>query len=355
MIEAPSAPSLPGSRGKAVRRRRIALPVLALVVLVAIALSLGIGARAIDPLTVLSALTDSFGGARSVSTDDMVVLRLRIPRTAIGAAAGAAFGIAGALVQAVTRNPLADPGLLGINAGASLAVVLAIAILGVSTPLGYIWFALGGAVVAALVVFVVAGPRRGASPLTLTLAGAAVTAGLTSILTLLLLTRTQTLDQYRFWSVGSLTGRSLDVLALLAPFLVLGAAIALVLGRGLDALALGEELARGLGARTTLLRGAAVVAVVLLSGAATAAAGPIVFVGLAAPHLARRLVGTRHTALVPAAALLGVALLVLADVVGRIIVPPGELEAGIVVAVLGAPFMIALVSGGRRPAQELTP
>ncbi|MBI5160162.1 MAG: iron ABC transporter permease [Micrococcales bacterium] len=352
-MEAPPAPPVAGSLRGGAHRRRVLLGLLALVVLVAIALSLGVGARAIDPVTVLRALTAPLDGSRAVSTDDMVVLRLRIPRTAIGLAAGAAFGIAGTLVQAVTRNPLADPGLLGINAGASLAVVLAITLLGVSTPLGYVWFALGGAVVAVFIVFLVAGPRRGASPLTLTLAGAAVTAGLTSILTLLLLTRTQTLDQYRFWSVGSLTGRSVDVLALLAPFLVLGAVLALLLGRVLDALALGDELARGLGARVPLVRAVAVGAVVLLCGAATAAAGPIVFVGLAAPHLARRLVGMRHAELIPASALLGAALLVLADVGGRLVVPPGELEAGIVVAVLGAPLMIALVSRARRPVRPV--
>lgn len=323
-----------------VRRRWAAIAGLAALVVVAGALGLGLGARPIDPLSVLRALADP----ADASTDATVVLGLRVPRTVIGLAAGAAFGVAGALVQAVTRNPLADPGLLGINAGASLAVVLAITALGVSTPLGYLWFAFGGAMVAAIVVLLVAG--RSASPLTLTLAGAAVAAGLTSVISLVLLTRTQTLDQFRFWSVGSLTGRGLDVLAPVAPFLVLGAALAVVLGRGLDALALGDELARGLGARIVLTRTAAIVAVVLLCGSATAVAGPIVFVGLAAPHVARRLVGSGHRALLPASALCGAAMLVLADVVGRVIVPPGELEAGIVVALLGAPLMIALVRAG---------
>lgn len=324
-------------------RRAGALGVLWAILLLAVALGLGIGARPIEPFTVLSAVLDPRGS----SVDDMVVLRLRVPRTAIGLAAGAAFGLAGALVQAVTRNPLADPGLLGINAGASLAVVVAIAALGISTPLGYVWFALAGAAIAAAIVFVLAGPRHAASPLSLTLAGAAITAGLTSILSLVLLTRTQTLDQYRFWSVGSLTARDLDVLVLLAPFLLVGVVLALALGRGLDTLALGDDLARGLGARVPRLRATAVVAVVLLSGAATAAAGPIVFVGLAAPHLARRLVGHGHRALLPASALAGASLLVLADVVGRVVVPPGELQAGIVVAMLGAPVMIALVRSAR--------
>jgi len=277
----------------------------------------------------------------------MVVLDLRVPRTLIGLVAGAALGLAGALMQGLTRNPLADPGLLGVNAGASLAVVAAISVFGVTSPAGYVWFAFAGAALAAVLVYLVASGRNGPTPLSLTLAGAAVTAVLTSLITLVLLRDLDTLGQYRFWSVGSLVGRDASTVLPLIPFLVVGAVLALVLGRGLNGLALGDDVARGLGQRVGLTRVVAGVAIILLCGSATSLAGPLVFVGLVVPHLARRMIGTDYRWILAYSVPLGAMLLVLADTVGRLIAQPAELEAGIVVALIGAPVLIALVRRDR--------
>jgi iron complex transport system permease protein len=276
-----------------------------------------------------------------------VVLDLRVPRTIIGLAAGAALGLAGALMQGLTRNPLADPGLLGVNAGASLAVVTAIAFFGVTAPSGYVWFAFGGAALAAALVYAVASGRTGPSPLSLTLAGAATTAVLTSFITLLLLRDLDTLAQFRFWSVGSLVGRDVSTVATLAPFLIVGSVTALLLGRSLNSLALGDDVARGLGQRVGLTRIVAGAAIILLCGSATSLAGPLVFVGLVVPHIARRFVGADYRWILLWSMPLGAALLVIADTIGRLIAPPSELEAGIVVALIGAPVLIALVRGNK--------
>lgn len=312
---------------------------LCALVLVSVVLSLLLGSRTID----LSSVVDAVLGRGGDAVEGMVVLDLRVPRTVLGLVGGAALGLAGTLMQGLTRNPLADPGLLGVNSGASLAVVVAIAVFGVTTPSGYVWFAFVGAALAAVLVYVVASGRTGPSPLSLTLAGAATTAVLTSLITLTLLRDLDTLSQYRFWSVGSLVGRDLGTAATLAPFLVVGAAAALLLGRSLNSLALGDDLARGLGQRVGVVRVVAGIAIILLCGSATSLAGPLVFVGLVVPHVARRFVGSDYRWILVYSIPLGAALLVLADTVGRLIAPPSELEAGIVVAILGAPVLIALV------------
>ena len=323
------------------RRASKALGLIALcvLVLVSVVLSLLLGSRSID----LSSVVDAVLGRGGDAVEGMVVLDLRVPRTVLGLAAGAALGLAGTLMQGLTRNPLADPGLLGVNSGASLAVVVAIAVFGVTTPSGYVWFAFVGAALAAVLVYIVASGRTGPSPLSLTLAGAATTAVLTSLITLVLLRDLDTLSQYRFWSVGSLVGRDLGTAATLAPFLAVGAAAALLLGRSLNSLALGDDLARGLGQRVGIVRIVAGVAIILLCGSATSLAGPLVFVGLVVPHIARRFVGSDYRWILVYSIPLGAALLVLADTVGRLIAPPSELEAGIVVAILDAPVLIALV------------
>ena len=316
---------------------------LLVVVLLAVGASLLLGSRSIDVAAVLDAVFSR--GTKGV--EQMVVLDLRVPRTVIGLVAGAALGLAGALVQGLTRNPLADPGLLGVNAGASLAVVTAIAFFGVTAPSGYIWFAFGGAALAATLVYAVASGRTGPSPLSLTLAGAATTAVLTSFITLILLRDLDTLAQYRFWSVGSLVGRDVSTVATLAPFLVVGAATALLLGRSLNSLALGDDVARGLGQRVGLTRIVAGVAIIFLCGSATSLAGPLVFVGLVVPHIVRRFVGADYRWILLWSMPLGAALLVIADTIGRLISPPSEVEAGIVVALIGAPVLIALVRGNK--------
>ncbi|CAN5310782.1 iron chelate uptake ABC transporter family permease subunit [soil metagenome] len=323
------------------RRRTlvVGLAVALLVLGVVVVASLAFGARPVPLGTVLQALF----ARDSTSTDQMVIVDLRVPRTLIGLVAGAALGLAGTVMQALTRNPLADPGLLGVNAGASLFVVIAITWFGISSASGYIWFALAGAAVTTVVVYLIGSGRGGPTPLTLTLAGAAVTAAITSVITVILLGNIDTLNQYRFWSVGSLVGRDLASVGQVLPVIVVGAALALGLGRGLNVLALGDDVARGLGQRVGLIRVLSALATIALCGGATAIAGPIVFVGLVVPHIVRRLTGPDQRWILAYSLVVGPLLLIVADIIGRLVVQPGELEAGLVVAVVGAPVMIALV------------
>ncbi|MEJ5946881.1 iron chelate uptake ABC transporter family permease subunit [Pseudokineococcus basanitobsidens] len=352
------APAAPAARtgaaapadGRSARRqgaRRHGAGTLWLAVVVAAAalagaalLSLAVGSRAVPPAVVLDALLRP---DRSV-TDHLVVLDLRLPRTVVGLVVGAALGLAGALMQGLTRNPLADPGLLGVNAGAATAVVLAISVLGVTSPSGYVWFALVGAAVAAVVVHGVAATgREGATPVKLTLAGAAVSAMLLSVTSAVLVTDSATFDQFRFWQVGSLSGRELSVVAAVLPVLLVGAVLALAMGPVLDALSLGQDVARGLGQRTGVARAVGALAAVLLCGGATAVAGPVAFLGLAVPHVVRAVTGPSHRWLLPLSALVAPTVLLLADVLGRVVARPGELQVGIVTAVVGAPVLVLLV------------
>ncbi|GAB2938604.1 iron chelate uptake ABC transporter family permease subunit [Rhodococcus aerolatus] len=329
------APVVPGVR----RRRLLGLGLLVVVLVGCVVLGVTVGARPTGPGEVWRALTAPTG-----SEVDVVVRSLRVPRTVLALLVGAALGVAGALIQGHTRNPLADPGLLGVSAGAALAVVLAITLLGVGTPAGYLWFSFAGALLASLVVLGVsaAGGRPG-DPLTLALAGAAVSTVLGALTSALVLLDTATLDGYRFWVVGSVAGRGSDVLGTVAPFLVLGLLAAVASTPSLNVASLGEDVARSLGQGVLRARLLGVVVVTVLTGAATAACGPVGFVGLVAPHVARLVTGPDHRWLVPYAGLLGAALLLAADVLGRVVVRPGELQVGIVLAVVGAPVFIALV------------
>lgn len=325
-------------------RRRTGLIAAVLLLLVVIALSLSLGTRATSLESVLGALLDPLPD----NNDHLVIRELRVPRTLIGLVVGAALALAGTLMQGITRNPLADPGLLGVNAGASLFVVLAISVLGITNPSGYIWFAFAGAAIAAAVVYAVGTlGREGATPVKLALAGTALTAGLTSIITLLLITDIDTLSSYRFWSVGSLVNRDLDTVTALLPFLLLGAVLAFAIGSTLNVLALGDDLARGLGQRVGLARVIAAVSIVLLCGAATALAGPIVFVGLVIPHLVRPFTGPDYRWILAYSAILGPVLLLTADIIGRLVSYPSEIEAGLVVALIGAPVLIVIVRRSR--------
>jgi iron complex transport system permease protein len=293
---------------------------------------------------VLQALTHA-GQVHAAAQDiDTATVLSRVPTTVAGMLIGAALGIGGALMQGVTRNPLADPGLLGINSGAALFVVLGMTFLGVGSAIGTVWFAFTGAAIAAMVVYAVAGAgRKGATPFGLALAGAAVTAAASSLTLGVLLTHVNSLDSYRFWQIGSISGVSWSSILLLAPFIVVGVLLALLQGSALNTLALGDERAKGLGHRVGRSRVVAAIAVVLLCGAATAMAGPIAFVGLAVPHAARLVFGADYRWLLPASALLGGVLLLGADVVGRLVARPATVEVGVVVAVIGAPVLIALV------------
>ncbi|MBW4716875.1 FecCD family ABC transporter permease [Saccharothrix obliqua] len=320
--------------------------VLCLAALVGCALlSVAVGARSVPLSTVLEALWSSDG-----SYDALVVAQQRVPRTVLGVLVGAALGLAGALMQSLTRNPLADPGLLGVNSGAAAAVVSAIAFLGLTGPLEYVWFAFGGAAVAALVVYGLGSSGRAAGPVRLALAGTAISAVLVAYTYAVQLADDKALDQFRFWIVGGLAGRDMDVLVRVAPFLVVGILVALFLARPLNVIALGDETGRALGANLGRVRLTAAAAITLLCGAATAAAGPFSFIGLTVPHIARSLVGADQRWVLPYSALLAPCLLLGADVVGRVVLPPSELEAGLVTAFLGAPVFIALVRG-RKVAQ----
>jgi len=322
----------------------VALAALAAVLLASVA----VGAKGIAPAVVLDALL----APDPALEDHIIVQDLRLPRTVLGLLVGVALGLAGAVMQGLTRNPLADPGLLGVNAGAALAVVLAIHLLGIASPLGYVWFAFAGAAAAAVLVYALSATgREGATPVKLALAGAAVSALLASITTAVLLLDVRTLDQFRFWAVGSLAGREGDVALQLAPFAVAGAVVGLACARVLNALALGEDVARSLGQRVGRARAACALAVVLLVGAGTAAAGPIAFVGLTVPHVARAICGPDHRWVLPYSAVLAPVLLLGSDVLGRVVVAPGELQVGIVTALVGGPVFVALVR--RRRLAEL--
>ncbi|MFG1689049.1 FecCD family ABC transporter permease [Nonomuraea sp. NPDC049269] len=314
---------------------------IAIAVLAAIALaSLVLGSRHLPMGTAYDALL------RYDPTDEAqaVIHSLRVPRTIIGLLAGLALGLAGAVMQGVSRNPLADPGILGVNAGAALAVLTAVHFLGVTTLLGYVWFAFAGAGVAVVIVYLISSlGRDGATPVKLALAGTAVTALLASFTTLVQLLDVRTMDAYRAWSVGSLAGRGADVAAEVWPFVAVGAVLALAGGRVLNTLALGDDVARSLGQNVTRARIVCGVAIMILAGAATAAAGPIVFVGLTVPHIARAIVGPDYRWVLPYSAVLAPILLLVADIVGRLAVAPAELQVGIVTALLGAPVFIALV------------
>ena len=314
------------------------IAVLAVALLAATLLGLMIGSRAIGPGAVLSALFDPDGG--EIST---IVHGLRLPRTVLCVAVGAALGVGGALMQGHTRNPLADPGLLGVTAGASFAVVLGIFVFGVTSLSGYAWFSLAGAGLAAAAVFTIGSAGGRPDPVSLVLAGTAVSALLLSLTQAIVLRDLDTLDDFRFWNVGSAAGRDFDVVAQVAPFIIVGLLLAAVSAPGLNLLQLGDDVATSLGMNPTRHKVLGITTVMLLTGAATAACGPIAFVGLVVPHVARFFAGVDYRWILPYAGFVGALLMILADVLGRVVVRPGELQVGIVMALVGGPVFVYLV------------
>ncbi|MGH3661717.1 MAG: FecCD family ABC transporter permease [Micromonosporaceae bacterium] len=338
----PRANAVPTRRGLLLGGSgRVAGLVAGVVLLVVmLGLSLALGSRHFPVGTVLDAFLDRAPG----NTDHTAILALRVPRTVIGLAVGVALGLAGAVMQGVSRNPLADPGVLGINAGAALAVLIGVFFFGVTTLIGYVWFAFAGAGAAVVFVYLIASlGRDGATAVKLALAGTAVTALLGSLTSLVQLLDVRTMDAFRAWSVGSLAGRGADVAAEVWPFIAAGSLLALFTGRTLNTLALGDDVARSLGQNVERARIVCGLAVMVLAGAATAAAGPVTFLGLTVPHLARAVVGPDYRWILPYSAVLAPVLFLAADIVGRLVVAPAELQVGILTAVLGAPVFVAVV------------
>lgn len=315
---------------------------LAVLVLVALA-SIAVGAKELSLGQVWHGLFDASGTYADTVVSD------RLSRTLLGLLAGAALGLAGAVLQALTRNPLADPGLLGLNAGASAAVVTAITFFGVTSLSGYVWFAFfGAAAVGAIVWFL--GGRRGATPVRLVLAGTAISAALYGYLQAVMILDDAALGRMRFWTVGLLGSGSDEAVMQVVPFLVVGSVLALLLARPLNAMAMGDDTAKSLGADLNRTRALSMLVATMLSGAATAACGPIVFVGLMVPHVVRSFTGPDQRWILPYAAVLSPVLLLGADVLGRVVARPAELQVGIVTAIIGGPVFILLVRR-RRTAQ----
>ncbi|MFE9856494.1 FecCD family ABC transporter permease [Streptomyces sp. NPDC005780] len=330
------------------RRSRRALATAAAVValLTAVLLSLAVGARSIPPSEVCDVLLH---GGHSDAAE--VIRNMRVPRTLIGLMVGASLALAGTVLQGITRNPIADPGILGISQGASVGVVLAIAYAGIHTLTGYVWFAFAGAAIASVAVYAIASSGRGgATPVKLALGGAAINALLVSVTMAVLTTKASALDEFRFWQVGSIAGREAEVAQQIWPFLLLGTILVLCVARGLDALALGEDMAKGLGQKIATVRIVGGIGATVLTGAGVAAAGPIAFIGLAVPHIARAIVGSDHRWVLPMAALIGPVMLLVSDVIGRIVFPPSEVPAGVMTALIGVPFLVTLVRRKAVPA-----
>ncbi|MFF3258927.1 FecCD family ABC transporter permease [Streptomyces sp. NPDC002932] len=330
------------------RRSRRALMTAAavLALLFAVLLSLAVGARTIAPSAVLDALLH---GGHSDAAE--VIRNMRVPRTLIGLMVGAALALAGTVLQGITRNPIADPGILGISQGASVGVVLAIAYAGIHTLTGYVWFAFAGAAIASVAVYAIASSGRGgATPVKLALGGAAINALLVSVTMAVLTTKASALDEFRFWQVGSIAGREAQVAQQIWPFLLVGTVLVLSVARGLDALALGEDMAKGLGQKIATVRIVGGIGATVLTGVGVAAAGPIAFIGLAVPHIARAIVGSDHRWVLPMAALIGPMMLLVSDVIGRIVFPPSEVPAGVMTALIGVPFLVTLVRRKAVPA-----
>ncbi|WP_329480652.1 iron ABC transporter permease [Kribbella sp. NBC_01484] len=333
---APPSPVRPSATASV--RRTAALLALVVILVLAFAAGLALGSRWLGPGALWHALTANDG-----SDADVIVRSLRFPRTVVAVLIGACLGIAGALMQGHTRNALAEPGIFGVSSGAAFAVVLGLQF-GVADSVGAtVWFALIGALIATFGVQRLASRGSGATPVGLALTGAAVAAMLGALTSAIVLLDADTLDSYRFWAVGSVAGRGLDVAGQVLPFAVVGLLLAAVNARDLDLLALGDDVAAGLGLSIRRARLVGLGAIGLLTAAGVAACGPIGFLGLLAGHVARQIFGARNTWLIPSAGLIGATALVLADLVGRLVGGAGEVQAGVVLGIVGAPLFVLVV------------
>jgi iron complex transport system permease protein len=321
------------------RRRWIGLIPLALLCLAALAASMLVGSRSLPPADVVHVLVHS-DPADAIS---QTVWLSRVPRTVLVLIAGAALGVAGALMQAVTRNPMTDPGILGVNAGASLAVVVGLAFFGMTDISQYMWWSFAGAMITSVLVFMIGntGSARG-NPVRMTLSGVALGAVLSGFSSAVLLSNSEVLQKMRGWSAGTTASRPLDATLAIVPFIVAGLILAMLSSRSLDLLSLGEASAVAMGAHPNRIRIVALVALALLAGGATAAAGPIGFLGLLAPHIARMIVGPHQGWILAYSVLIAPTVMGFADVLGRVITA-GEVPVGVVTAFIGAPVLIYMV------------
>lgn len=332
-------PPLPAAvRSQSARRRLIGLLAALVVLVLLLVLSVMIGAKSLPLATIWDALFDP-----SNDPDQFAIRDYRVPRTIVGLVVGAALGLSGALIQALTRNPLAEPGILGVHAGAAFFVAIAVGLLGITHIEGYMWFAFGGALIVTVMVLLLGSTRQGRSPVMMVLAGVAIGAvlgGATSALTLM---NPDAFDQMRNWNAGSIVGRPLEVLWPIVPFFAVGLVLAFLASGALNAMALGDELAVAQGVRLARIRLMSVAALTLLAGGATAVAGPIGFVGLMVPHVARWIVGPDQRWIFAYSVLLAPSLLLASDILGRVVMRPSEIPVGIVTAFVGAPVLIVLV------------
>lgn len=319
-------------------RRSIGLVVALLLLLTLLVLSVMIGSTAIAPSVVWDALFHP-----SADIDHFAIRDYRLPRTIVGLVVGVALSLSGALIQALTRNPLADPGILGVHAGASFAVTVAVGLLGVRDIQSFMWFAFAGALVVTLLVLALGATRQGSSPVIMVLAGVCVGAVIGGAREALQLTNPDAFDAMRSWNAGSILGRPLAVVWPILPFFAVALVLAFVVAGPLNALALGDELAVAQGVPLARTRVLAILALTLLAGGATAIAGPIGFVGLMVPHMARWSVGPNQRWIFAYSSLLAPGLLLASDILGRVVMRPGEIPVGIVTAFVGAPVLIILV------------
>ena len=320
------------------RKLLITLLISLVCILLCIIGSLALGSRVVSPCEIIDAL---FLG--KAETFGQIVVKERIPRTVFSLMAGAALGISGALMQAITRNPIADPSVLGVNTGASLFVVMGIAFLNIQTAGQYIALALLGAAITAVFVYGIGSlGTGGATPIKLALAGSAASAALSSFVSAIMMPRSNVMDSFRFWQVGSVSGANWTNIRVVLPFLIVGFLIGILLAPVLNAMALGDEMASVLGVHTGIARAIGALGGVMLCGAITAVAGPIGFVGLMVPHVMRLLLGPDQRIIIPMSAVGGALILAAADIAGRILGSPGELESGVVTAFLGAPVLIII-------------
>lgn len=308
------------------------------ILLICLIFSVTLGAADIPWTTVYRALTDFDG-----SQNHLIIRTVRLPRSLLAVMVGAAIAVSGALMQGITRNPLADPGILGINAGASFAVVIAIFIFGSSAPTAYVWYAFAGAGITAMSVYFLASfGRSGITPLNLTMAGAAISALLAALITTILIVSQRTLEEIRFWLAGSLAGADANIITQVLTYICIGLMLAFLLGKQITIFSLGEDIAQGLGQQTLWIKIAAGVSVFLLQGSAVAVTGGIGFIGLIVPHVVRFFVGVDYRWILPYSALFGSILLLSSDIFARLVIQPQELPVGIMTALVGGPFFIYL-------------